>query len=518
VIQTALLHGIDAVLVSVETDISNGMPSFDMVGYLSSEVRESRERVRSALKNCGYQLPVKRITVNLSPASLRKSGSGFDLPVALSILSCDGVLSPEAVEDVFVVGELGLDGSIKPCLGILPMMFLAREKQVRVCLVPKENLTEARLVEGVPVVGVSHIREAISFLKDGEMPVEYTGEINGGKTGGNSSETGNGLSGGKDDFQNIHGQKLLKRACEVAVSGMHNLLMIGPPGAGKTMIARAIPSILPSMTQEEQLVLSKIYSVSGLFGERVSLLTKRPFRSPHHTVTSVGLTGGGTVVRPGEISLAHGGVLFLDELPEFSKQTLEILRQPMEEKVVHITRAGGQFVFPADFMLVAAMNPCRCGYFPDMNRCRCSRRDITSYLSRISQPLIDRIDITVEAAAIGFSELKKESVEESSAEIRDRVVRVHEIQKQRFINESYHFNSQIPAEDLEKYCPLGEKEERYMEQMFYRMNLTARTYHKMLRVARTLADMEGAENIGLTHLNEAVCYRSADKKYWEDNS
>ena len=317
------------------------------------------------------------------------------------------------------------------------------------------------------------------------------------------------------DFSNINGQVLVRRACEIAASGMHNFLMIGPPGAGKSMIAKSMPSILPPLTDDESIELSKIYSVSGLFGERENLIDKRPFRSPHHTISINGLTGGGTVPKPGEISLAHRGVLFLDELPEFQKSTIEILRQPMEDKKISIVRVGGSFTFPADFMLVGAMNPCPCGNYPDFKHCRCTNRQVMSYLGKISQPLLDRIDITVEVPKISFNDLSTSSANESSEEIRKRVVRTHTIQMERFKGTKIHYNSQIPNSGLERYCTLGDEEQEYAKKMYDSMELTARSYHRILKVARTIADIEESKEIKVIHLKEAMCYRGLEKKYWE---
>lgn len=505
IITTSIVYGIDSIPIQVEADISTGMPVFEMVGFLSAEVKEAKERVRTALKNSGYLLPAKRITINLSPANIRKSGTGFDLAIAVAILAALGVVKEERLQNTLVVGELGLDGRIHSINGVLPMIAGAKENGIVQCILPEQNRTEAEMVSGICVLGMSNLKEVIAFLNEGVY--EKKASIN-------IEETR--LQKTHPDFSEINGQKMVKRACETAVSGMHNLLMIGPPGAGKTMIASRIPSILPSMEEEEKMELSKIYSVCGMFQEKEGLMETRPFRNPHHTITPQGLAGGGSHPKPGEISLAHKGVLFLDELPEFQKATLEILRQPMEEKQVNLVRLYGNYTYPADFMLVAAMNPCACGYYPDRQKCRCSQPALERYLNRISQPLLDRIDICVEADRITYEDLNNVSSNETSAQIRARVEETLERQKIRFRQENFYYNSQIPAAKINTYCRVEPGNEAYVKRKFMELNLTARSYHKILKVARTLADMEGIELIGKKQLEEAFCYRSPERKFWQD--
>ncbi len=495
---TAALSGIRAFEVRVEVDISAGMPSFDLLGNLAQEVREARERVRTALHSCGIVLPAKKITVNLSPANLKKYGTGFDLAIAVALLAGCGLVEEERCRDVLFVGELGLNGQILPVNGILPIVA---DGHCRAYVVPAANLQEAQLVSSATVYGFSHLSGLMDFLNGREYatPPEPEAVPEAEKT---------------VDFAEVYGQALLKRCCEIAAAGMHNLLIIGPPGAGKTMVSQRMATILPPMTKEEQLSVSKIYSVCGLLAQKHSLITERPFRSPHHTITQPALAGGGQVPRPGEVSLAHHGVLFLDELPEFQKASLEVLRQPMENREIVINRLNDSITYPSDFLLLASMNPCNCGYYPNMQKCRCTPGSIRRYLSRLSQPLLDRIDLCVEAPPLNYGEICASEPGESSAQIRERVTRCHEIQYERYRGEPFCHNSRISAEKIRDYCALGEKESHYMEEMFTRLNMTARTYHKVLRVARTIADLDGKEEIMLKHLNEAVCYRTVDEKFW----
>ena len=496
--KTAILEGIQTRPIQVEVDISSGMPAFEMVGQLSTEVREGKERIRTALHSIGVMLPAKRITINLSPAQIRKNGTGFDLPIAIGILQSLGLVTEESCKDKIFVGELGLNGQLLAVNGVLPIISDGVESEVFEFVIPKENQNEGRLVKSANVYAFTHLKDVIDFLNGKPLKQEEIPNFE------------DMLPEQMKDFSDVCGQSFLKRACEVAASGMHNLLLVGAPGAGKTMISERLSTILPPMTEKEQLELSKIYSVCGLLKNKTTLMNQRPFRSPHHTISMAGLTGGGKIPKPGEISLAHNGVLFLDELPEFQKSTIEVLRQPLEDHEIRLVRSSMSVTYPANFLLLAAMNPCNCGYYPDMNRCRCSQPALQRYFDRISQPLLDRIDISVEVPSLRFKELtsKEQEKGESSKEIQKRVFACHQIQCDRYKGENFSHNSHIPASRLEEFCYLGKQEEAYMEEIYEKMALTARTYHKILRVARTIADLNEKKSIDITHLMEAVCYRT----------
>ena len=502
-VMTAANRGLESVCIQVEADVSDGLPVFDMVGFLSSEVREARERVRTALHNCGYRVPAKRITVNLSPADVKKSGSGFDLPVAVAILAALGEIKKEMLNNTLVLGEISLNGRIQPIRGILPTVAKAKETGIKRCLLPCANKAEAELIPDMEIWAVETLQELVMCMRKGC----YTPKPAVSCDKGTQKEA-------EPDFSEINGQAAVKRACEVAVAGMHNFLMIGPPGSGKTMTARRIPGILPPMTAEEQMEVSKVYSICGMLPQKDSLMDRRPFRSPHHTISPNGLSGGGSIPKPGEISLAHKGVLFLDELPEYKKSTLEILRQPMEDKQITLVRQSGIYRYPADFMLVAAMNPCKCGYFPDRGRCQCQEAEGARYLGRISKPLKDRIDICIQAPVLCYDDLEGGGVNEPSYKIRSRVLAALERQKSRFAGTGISCNSQIPAKDIKKYCVLDAGQQKYMKEMYQRLRLFARGYYKILKTALTIADLEGGAKIKDCHLNEAVCYRLQDQKYW----
>lgn len=499
---SAVILGMEVHPVQVEADVSDGLPSFTMVGFPSAQVKEAQDRVRTALKNNKISLPPKRITVNFAPADIKKQGAGFDIPVAAAVLAAAGIFEPERLKGVMMAGELSLNGEIHAIPGILPIVIRAREEKCRFCIVPAGNMMEAGLVPDMKVIGVRNLQELICFLKDPdsykEIPLLQTIE---------------GEEKDLTDFRDIRGQESLRRAVEIAVSGFHNILMIGPPGAGKTMVARRIPGIMPPLTFEESLELTKIYSIAGLLSSSDPLVRRRPFRSPHHTSSAQAMAGGGRNPRPGEITLAHRGVLFLDEMPEFSRRSLEILRQPLEDRVIRISRVSGTYIFPADFILCAAMNPCPCGYYPDMNKCRCTSGQVTGYLNKLSQPLLDRLDLCADAEQVSFSSLNgKEG--ECSAVIRERVEKVHRIQQERYKKEKIHFNGELQGKKIESYCRTDAQAKLLLEKAFDQMGFSARAYHRILKVARTIADMDGSELIRRQHVGEALSYRAFEKKYW----
>lgn len=504
------LSGIDGFPVSVETDISNGMPAFDIVGLPDAAVKEAKERIRSAVKNTGFRFPAKHIVINLAPASQRKEGSGYDLPMALSILTATEQVyagEPDYMDKCVFFGELSLDGAVNRINGILPMVISAYKQGFTDMFVPAENADEAAVIEGVNVYPVRSLKELCDHFSDIKKIQPHTIDLN-------EYFTQNVLS--VLDFCDVKGQENVKRALEIAAAGNHNVLLIGSPGTGKTMLAQRMPSILPDLTFDESLEVTKVHSIAGLLSSDEPLILKRPFRSPHHTVSAIGLSGGGTIPKPGELSLAHNGILFLDELPEFHRSTLEILRQPLEDGIVTISRVNATLTYPCNIMLIASMNPCKCGYLGDTRRqCTCTPRQINQYRSRISGPLLDRIDIQVEVPNIEYDDLSSTEKIETSSEIKKRVNRARRVQLERYKEHSIYSNSQLDAGLLQKYCPLGEEENAILKAAFDNLGLSARAHSRILKVARTIADLENSENINSEHIAEAIQYRSLDRKYFE---
>lgn len=497
------LMGVDAFVVAVEATLTRGIPSFDIVGLPDTAVKESRNRVRSAVTNCGYKFPMGVITLNLAPADIRKEGSVYDLPVFISMLNISGEFDFD-VSDMAFIGELSLSGEVRPVKGVLPMCIAAKRNNIKNIFVPYDNAYEASVIDGINVYPVLHVNELVDHLTGNKLikKVDFAPP----KVESSVDDL---------DFSQVKGQESTRRAVEVAVAGGHNILMVGSPGSGKSMIAKRIPSILPDMSFDEMIETTKIYSISGKLDKGKALITHRPFRSPHHTVSSFGLTGGGAIPTPGEISLAHNGVLFLDELPEFGRSTMEVLRQPIEDGKITISRVNSTLTYPCSLMLVAAMNPCPCGYYGHpTRRCTCSSNAVSNYLSKISGPMLDRFDLHVEVPPVDFVKLDSNLKSETSAEIRKRVTKAREIQKERFRDTKIVSNARINSAIIKDVCVMSEAARNILKEAFERLSMSARTYDRLLKVSRTIADLDSSEIIDVPHILEALQYRALDNKYW----
>ncbi len=503
-VYSSAVLGIDAYVVEVEVDITAGAPGFTIVGLPDTAVQESKERVRAAIKNSGLSFPTYRITVNLAPADVRKEGPSFDLPIALGVLAATGQIPMPGLEEILAVGELSLDGDLRPVTGVLPMAITAKAEGKRAVLVPADNAREAGVVKGLTVYAATNLLEAVQAVCGDLAPYEPE------PVDDELAQPDYGI-----DFGDVKGQESVKRALEVAAAGGHNVIMVGPPGSGKTMLARRFPTLLPPLSLEEALEVTKLYSVAGLMDGRSSLITRRAFRAPHHTVSNAGLVGGGSIPKPGEISLAHLGVLFLDELPEFSRTALEVLRQPLEDGIVSIARATASLTYPARFSLIASMNPCPCGYYGDsMKQCSCTPQQIKKYLMRISGPLLDRIDIHLEVPRLRPEELLSQPTGESSTTIRSRVTNARRIQQERFEGTHIFCNAHMTSRQIRQYCNPSDEVREMLRSAINHLGLSARAYDRILKLSRTIADLSGSADIAIPHVAEAIQYRALDRKLW----
>lgn len=505
-VQSCGLIGLDGFIVDVEVDISMGLPAFDIVGLPDTAVKESKERVRSAMKNSNLESPIKRITVNLAPADKKKEGPAYDLPITIAILIASEQIKINNIYNYMFLGELSLDGKLRPINGALPMVITAMQNGIKKVFLPKQNMDEAAVVSGIDVLGADNLYEIVQHLR-GEIEImPYTVDIDELFKVNNQYPI---------DFSDVKGQQNVKRALEVAVAGGHNIIMIGSPGSGKSMLAKRIPTILPDLTFDEALETTKIHSIAGTLPSGTALLTTRPFRSPHHTISPVALAGGGGVPRPGELSLSHNGILFLDELPEFQRNVLEVMRQPLEDGVVTISRINATLTYPCDTLFAASMNPCKCGYYGDIVReCTCTPPQISKYIGKISGPLLDRIDIHIEVASVKYADMDSDEQTETSAEIKKRVNTARCVQLARYANEGIYSNSALSPAQIRKYCKLGKGEKELLKMAFDNLGLSARAHDRILKVARTIADLDNSEDISINHIAEAIQYRSLDRKFW----